>query len=257
MSLKGTNMPVNPSNETNTDEHPDRLALLTAVLLAIALGVFGATLLLFEWGPALLRSILGPNPKAYWYLSRGSAFVALGLLWVSMALGLLITNKVARNWPGSPAAFAIHEFVSLLGLGIGIFHGLILMGDRYMNYQWVQILMPFGSGNYRPVWVGLGQIGLYAWAVISASFYVRQKIGPKTWRIIHFAAFANFLLALMHGLGSGTDTSALWAQWVYWFFGGSILFLTVYRVAVSIISQAPPAPARPVSAPPNLQIGRQ
>ncbi|MBI3739466.1 MAG: hypothetical protein HY258_10510, partial [Chloroflexi bacterium] len=188
-------MPVNPSSETNADEFSYSLTSLIAFLLAITLGVFSAVLLLPSWSFTLLKSLVGPDPKAYWYLSRGSAFVALGLLWVSMVLGLLITNKVARTWPGSPAAFAVHEYVSLLGLGIGIFHGLILMGDHYMNYQWVQILMPFGSENYRPIWVGLGQIGLYAWAIISASFYVRQKIGPKTWRFIHFAAFANFMLA--------------------------------------------------------------
>ena len=242
-------MPVNPSSETNADEFSYSLTSLIAFLLAITLGAFSAVLLLPSWGFTLLKSLVGPDPKAYWYLSRGSAFVALGLLWVSMVLGLLITNKVARTWPGSPAAFAVHEYVSLLGLGIGIFHGLILMGDHYMNYQWAQILMPFGSENYRPIWVGLGQIGLYTWAIISASFYVRQKIGPKTWRFIHFAAFANFMLALIHGLGSGTDASAPWVQWVYWFFGGSILFLTVYRVIASVIPQSPPAPARPVSTP--------
>jgi len=35
--------------------------------------------------------MVGRRPKAYWYLSRGSAFAALGLLWLSMMLGLLIT----------------------------------------------------------------------------------------------------------------------------------------------------------------------
>lgn len=242
-------MSVDSSDETNPNDFAYSAVSLIAFILAVVLGVSAAILFLPNFGGALLGSLLGPDPKAYWYLSRGSAFVALGLLWVSMALGLLITNKVARNWPGSPAAFAVHEYVSLLGLAVGIFHGLILMGDHYINYQWVQILMPFGSQNYRPVWVGLGQIGLYAWAIISASFYVRQQIGPKTWRVIHFAAFANFILALVHGLGSGSDASAPWAQWVYWFFGGSILFLTVYRIIAGIFPQAPHVPAHPASAP--------
>lgn len=242
-------MSINPSNETVADDFAHSRTSLIAFLLAMLMGVLGAMLLLSNWGGVLLGSLAGPSPKAYWYLSRGSAFVALGLLWVSMALGLLITNKTARIWPGSLAAFAVHEYVSLLGLGVGIFHALILMGDHYMNYQLAQILLPFGSENYRPAWVGLGQIGLYAWALISASFYVRKKIGPKIWRFIHFAAFANFILALIHGLGSGPDASAPWAQGVYWFFGGSILFLTIYRVIASAVPQSPPAPERPAPTP--------
>ena len=39
-----------------------------------------------------------------------------------MALGLGITNKMARLWPGAPAAFALHEYVSLLGLAFAVFH---------------------------------------------------------------------------------------------------------------------------------------
>ena len=199
--------------------------------------------------PLSTQSLIGQSPKAYWYLSRGAAFVALGLLWISMMLGLLITNKIARSWPGAPAAFAFHEYVSLLGLAFAMFHALILMGDRYINYQLVQILLPFGSVNYHPIWVGLGQIGFYVWAIISASFYVRKGIGPKTWKLIHYASFFNFLIAIIHGLASGTDTSLPWAQAVYWFLGGSFLFLTAYRIVVSVMPQRPPAiPPKPSTA---------
>jgi predicted ferric reductase len=225
---------------------------LISFLLAVSLGILGAVVILPLWTPGLARSLFGTDPKAYWYLSRGAAFVSLGLLWISMILGLLITNKMARSWPGAPAAFAVHEYVSLLGLAFAAFHALILLGDRYINYQLAQILLPFGSVNYHPVWVGLGQIGLYVWAIISGSFYVRQYIGSKAWRFIHFASFFNFLIAMMHGLASGTDTALPWAQWIYWSLGGSLLFLTVYRVLSSLAPRKSPAPfARPNPASPT------
>jgi predicted ferric reductase len=148
-----------------------------------------------------------------------------------------LTNKIARTWPGAPAAFALHEYVSLLGLAFAVFHALILIGDKYINYKLAQILIPFGSVNYHPVWVGIGQIGFYSWAIISASFYIRKGIGPKAWKIIHYASFFNFLIAIIHGLGSGTDTALPWAQGVYWFFGGSFLFLTFYRIVASLLVQ--------------------
>lgn len=234
-------MSLNTANEDIQDKSSLTAGSLVSLLMAIALGVLGALIFSPSGVPTLAQSLVGASPKAYWYLSRGAAFVALGLLWISMMLGLLITNKIARSWPGAPAAFAMHEYVSLLGLAFAIFHALILIGDRFINYKLAQILMPFGSINYHPIWVGLGQIGLYVWAIISASFYIRRGIGPKAWKLIHFASFFNFLIAIIHGLASGTDTKLPWAQGIYWFLGGSFLFLTVYRIVVSLLPHKTPA----------------
>jgi len=243
------------SSDSNMNVSDPQSALgigsLMSLLFAASLGALGAVIVLPNWAPTLTQTLMGTDPKAYWYLSRGSAFVALGLLWISMLLGLLITDKIAKSWPGAPAAFAIHEYVSLLGLVFGAFHALILLGDHYINYQIAQILVPFGSINYHPVWVGVGQIGFYAWAIISATFYVRQLIGPKAWRLIHFASFFNFAVAMIHGLGAGTDHATIWAQAIYWTMGASTFFLTVYRVAASLVGpERRPVPKPAPSIPP-------
>jgi predicted ferric reductase len=221
---------------------------ILAFLLAGSFGVLVALVLAPVWSPSLTATLLGSSPKAYWYLSRGSAFVALALLWLSMLLGLLLTDKIAKTWPGSQAAFALHEYVSLLGLGFAIFHAFVLLGDRYIGYQLAQILIPFGGQNYRPIWVGVGQVALYAWAIISVTFYVRQRIGSKLWKLIHYASFFNFMIAIMHGLSSGTDTGSEWAQAVYWVFGASVFFLTVYRIVASLAGPED-RPAKQPSAP--------
>lgn len=217
---------------------PQTVALM---LLAVGMGVFAAVVVLPTWLPGLSASLLGPEPKAYWYLSRASAFVAFGLLWLSMALGLLMTNKLARVWPGGPVAFDLHQHTSLLGLAVGLFHALILLGDGYSNYSLAQLLVPFSTGSYRPLWVGLGQIGFYLMAIVGLSFYLRQRIGRNLWRLIHFLSFAMYLMALLHGLLSGTDSAALWARAIYWGSGASLLFLTIYRV---LVARVRPAQAR-------------
>lgn len=230
-----------------TDRNPTLgLTALASIVLGVVLGLFAAFMLLPDQGTQMAASFIGPTPQGFWFLSRASAFVALGLLWISMMLGLLITDKVARSWPGAPVAFALHEYVSLLGLAFALFHALILLGDRYINYKLAQILMPFGSVNYHPVWVGVGQIGFYSWAIISATFYVRQLIGSKAWKFIHYASFFNFIIAVMHGIASGTDTGASWAQIAYWFMGGTVLFFTVGRVVAGLIQPKPKA--RPIPA---------
>lgn len=225
------------------------IAALASIFAGVLLGLVAVFVLFPDKGTSMAASFVGSSPKGFWYLSRASAFAALGLLWVSMLLGLLITDKLAKSWPGAPVAFALHEFVSLLGLAFGLFHALILLGDRYINYTLAQVLMPFGSVNYHPIWVGVGQIGFYTWAIISATFYIRQRIGSRAWKIIHYLSFFNFAVAVMHGIASGTDSATAWAQAIYWIMGGSVLFFTAVRVIVGVVQPKPqvrpsPAPVR-------------
>jgi predicted ferric reductase len=221
---------------------------LLVFLLAIFVGLVATAWVLPMWLPGLASSFTGSNPKAYWYMSRGAAFVAMGLLWMSMMLGIGITNKMARVWPGLPPAMAIHEYTSLLGFFFAGFHALVLLGDKYSNYSLVQLLMPFGSFQYRPTWVALGQIGFYIWFLIMLAFYIRKSLGKKTWRVVHYASFAAYLGALVHGLLSGTDTSAPWAQYFYWITGTCTLFVLMYRILTSKKTAHAPA-ARPAVNP--------
>jgi predicted ferric reductase len=215
---------------------------LLFLLLAFIEGLLLAAILLPGWLPNLASSLMGSDPKGFWYLSRASAFVGLTLLWFSMAFGLSMTNRMARLWPGGPTAFAIHEFTSLLGLGFALFHGLILMGDHYIGYTLSQVLVPFASLNYRPFWVGIGQLVFYFWGIIALSYYLRKLMGKNAWRLVHYLSFFTFAVAILHGLTSGTDSGTAWAQGVYWFTSGSLLFLLIYRVLVRLpVWQTPQA----------------
>ena len=226
-----------PTKIIKEDELPEPAFSLPALIL-LGLALIGGTLLATRMLPALLpnlaNSMLGPEAKVFWFLSRGTALVSYSLLWLSMALGLAITNRMARLWPGGPAAYEIHEYSSLAGLAFGLFHGLILMGDQYIHYTLGQVLIPFASQNYRPLWVGLGQSAFYIFGAVVVSFYARKKLGSKTWRLIHYLSFLAFVSVLVHGLMSGTDTDTFWAQYLYWISGGSLLFLFIYRLVINI-----------------------
>jgi len=41
-------------------------------------------------------------------------------------MGVTMTNKMARIWPGGPTAFDAHQYTSLLGLTFALFHAIIL-----------------------------------------------------------------------------------------------------------------------------------
>lgn len=225
-----------------------RLALL--VLAAAAGGAGAASVVLPAWFPALATSLLGSSPKAYWYLSRSSAFVAFGLLWLSMLLGLSLTSKLSRLWPGAPTTYDLHQFASLLGLAFAIFHAGILLGDRYVQYTLAALLVPFASAGYRPLWVGVGQVAFYLSLLVAMSFYVRRAIGQRTWRLLHFLSFLCFALALLHGITSGTDSGATPVRFLYWGAGGSVLFLTNLRLVAAQLVRVRLATALRVSAQP-------
>ena len=241
-------MPVKPT-DTNEFESSVNIQTFLLFMMAMAVGLLVAVVLLPIWMPNLAFSLGGGEPKAYWYLSRATAFVSLSLLWISMALGLGITNKMARMWPGAPAAFAIHEYVSLLGLAFALFHAFVILGDKYINFTVLQLLTPFSTVDYKPLWVGLGQVGFYTWVIVALSFYIRSAIGQKTWRLLHYLSFAMYFLALFHGIFSGTDSSAAWAQQYYWFSGASLLFLFFARIVTSLVNFIfPPQKRRPAPA---------
>ncbi|MBC8159713.1 MAG: hypothetical protein H7Z42_00720 [Roseiflexaceae bacterium] len=213
------------------------LQTFVLVLFAMGGGALTAAVVVPMWFPALSASLLGPSPKAFWYLSRSSALIAYILVWLSMVFGLLMTNKLARLWPSGPTAFMLHQHTSLLGLGFALFHALILLGDRYIGYTIAQLVIPFASTSYQPLWVGLGQLAFYGLALVGLSFYAKQWIGRTMWRAIHFLSFALFGLALAHGIASGSDSSELWVRALYWLTGSTVCWLTIYRVAVAYLSR--------------------
>lgn len=128
----------------------------------------------------------------------------------------------------------LHEFVSLSGLGIAFFHGLIVTGDRFIQSTPLQVLLPFSSQSYKPFWVGIRLIAFLTWGIIASSFYMRKKIGRQTWRGIHTVSFVVYAMALVHGIASGTDSGFIWAGLIYWISGGSLLFWLIYRVLASL-----------------------
>ena len=230
--------PVEPP-ETWADYVEDALLELAPYFvasLAAGLALVAALIVVITqpaWLTTLIASLAGAQPTAYWYLSRASAIVGYVMLWGSMVLGLAITDKLARAWPGGPTFAALHEHTGWLGMVLSAFHGLILLGDSYIGYNLNQILIPFASDAYRPFWVGLGQISMVLMIFVVVSFYLKRWISYKLWRTLHYLSFAVFALGLLHGLFSGTDSAGLPMLIVYWTSAISVVGLIAYRIKLA------------------------
>lgn len=152
---------------------------------------------------------------AWWLASRASGLMALGLITVSVALGLALAGRVTKR-PGLPRTLnAIHEQTAITGLVAIAVHGVTLLGDPWLNPGPAGISIPFAMA-YRSLWTGLGIVGGYMAAILGLSFYIRRRIGPRLWRKAHRLMIVVYGLTVIHTIGAGTDASTPWLRvWLY------------------------------------------
>ena len=130
----------------------------------------------------------------WWLASRASGVVALGLVTISVVLGLTMAGKLSRKPGAGRVLSAIHEQTALTGLVAIAVHGLTLLGDPWLNPGPAGIAIPFTIGLPDASGSGLGIIGGYLAALLGLSFYVRRRIGPRLWRQAHRATILVYVL---------------------------------------------------------------
>jgi predicted ferric reductase len=179
---------------------------------------------------------LGAAPAAdsrvYWYMARSAGIVAYLLLWGSVAGGILVGNKLLNGLVKPAAVYEVHKTLSILALIVGMFHGFILLGDTYMNFSVLDLLIPFRSA-YQPLWVGLGILGLYLTAILVGSFYFKKRIGQRSWRLLHYTSFGVWIMTSLHGIAAGSDTQSVVMKMLYAVAIVSVGYLLTYRIFVS------------------------
>jgi predicted ferric reductase len=220
------------------------LALLAALTVLLVV-LFGGNSLL-----GLFNAMFAlDSVQALWYVTRAAGLIAYLLLWLSTAWGLAVASKIFDPVLHRAFTFDVHEFLSLLAIGFAVIHVVVLLGDKYLPFSVAQILIPF-IDPYRPLWVGIGIIGLYLTLLVTVTFYLRRWIGQKTFRTIHLASFLGYAAVTVHGFFAGTD-SALWTtQLIYVGSALAIVFLTVYWFLVTRFK----APVSSTPRPPSERL---
>jgi len=142
-----------------------------------------------------------------WLLSRASAVTAFVALSLDVIVGLLVSTGVARRVFAKGVGIELHGWLSPLALALTLAHGLLLLGDGYVRFDALDLIVPFAS-SYRPVAVGLGVLAAYVAVVVHASFALRKRIGPRTWRRLHYLSFVALTAAALHALLAGTDAAS-------------------------------------------------
>src|ERR1019366_1968179 len=153
--------------------------------------------------------MLASSSTAFWYSTRATGIVALVLLTVTMVLGILTAGRVkSRSWPAFAQA-DLHKRVSILAMVFLAIHVLTAVLDTYVHLGLASVLVPFES-PYRPLWTGLGTVGVDLMIAVAVSSALRQRISARMWRSIHWLAYGSWPVAMAHSLGEGTDATKLW-----------------------------------------------
>jgi DMSO/TMAO reductase YedYZ heme-binding membrane subunit len=146
---------------------------------------------------------------ALWYLTRGTGLVALLLLTGSLVLGIVHADR--RRPLGAPRMIvdSAHRTISLLVVVLLTIHVATAVLDSFAPVALLDAVIPF-TGSYRPFWLGLGALALDLLVAVTITSVLRARLGHRVWRGVHWMAYACWPVAVLHGLGTGSDTKSRW-----------------------------------------------
>jgi sulfoxide reductase heme-binding subunit YedZ len=144
-----------------------------------------------------------------WFATRATGLIALLLLTGTVVLGIVTSVRFASPaWPRF-VTVALHRSLSLLTITFTGLHVLTTITDPFASISVISAVVPFTSG-YRRIWLGLGAVAFDLLLAVLVTSLLRTRIGPRGWRAVHWAGYACWPVALVHGLGTGTDGAARW-----------------------------------------------
>lgn len=151
-------------------------------------------------------SLHGPG---LWYTTRATGLITLLLLTASVLLGLLTAGRFASlSWPRFLTQ-GLHRNVSLLVLVFLALHVGTTVVDTYTNISLAAAFVPFAS-SYKAAWLSLGAVALDLMLALVVTSLLRDRLGYRSWRRVHWLAYACWPVAVAHGVGIGTDRRTTW-----------------------------------------------
>lgn len=139
-----------------------------------------------------------------WLATRATGEISLVLFTVVTVMGIATTKGWASSrWPESVVTL-LHRNVALLSVVFLGVHVASTVLDGYVPIGWIDVVLPFHT-SYRTLWVGLGTIALDLTVALVVTSLLRRRIPPTLWKGFHWTAYLMWFVAVVHGLGAGTD----------------------------------------------------
>jgi methionine sulfoxide reductase heme-binding subunit len=196
---------------------------------------------------------IATGSQGLWFVSRGSGLVLLVLFSVVMALGAATRmGSAPRRWPRFAVA-ELHRTLSLFAVALLVLHVITAILDPFVSLGWAAAALPFGS-PYRTVAVGLGTLAVDVGGAVVVTSVLRQRLGFRAWRAVHWLAYLAWPVAFAHSLTAGNDLHIWWVALIEC--GSAAVVATAVLVRLLGRARTPP-PATPPAArwPANITSG--
>lgn len=170
--------------------------------------------------------------EALWALGRGTGVVALVMFTITLVLGIFSRSGRSVAGLGRFGLNEVHRTAAMTGVGLIALHVVSLFLDPYAQLKLVDIMLPF-LGSYRPFWLGLGTLAVDLLAVVTVVSLLRNTVGPRVFKAVHWLTYALWPVALLHALGNGTDAGSVWMKAVAVVCSVSVISAVTWRLLPS------------------------
>ena len=149
------------------------------------------------------------STQILWFTTRGAGVVSIILFSVVACLGLLaVARTQTARWPRF-LTVELHRSLALLSIVFLGIHIVAAILDPFTKLGIEAALVPLAS-SYRPLPVAFGVVSVYLVLAIIVTSLLRERIGHRLWRAIHWASYAAWPLAIEHTLTAGSDSFSIW-----------------------------------------------
>jgi predicted ferric reductase len=172
------------------------------------------------------------NGPELWYLTRATGIVSLLLLTFSVFLGVLtVSRRSTRKMPRF-VTLGLHRNVSLLIVVFLVLHVGTTVVDSYTSINLLDAFVPFLS-DYRTVWLGLGAVASDLLIALIVTSLLRERIGYRLWKLIHWLSYASWPVALVHAWQTGTDPAADWGKYLGYACVAAVGYAALWRLVIA------------------------
>lgn len=144
-----------------------------------------------------------------WYISRGTALVALLMLTVAVALGVVTWGRTTFSGIPRFAWQGIHRNAAIMGSTLVAIHIVAALIQPWSQLGILNVVSPIASRSDPAAVVGVE--GLTLVFVTSAA---RRALTPRLWRGLHLLVYPTWLLTVVHALRRGSDAATPWGMGV-------------------------------------------
>lgn len=153
------------------------------------------------------------DEKALWYLTRSTGLVSLLLLTGAVVLGMVATVPSTSTVWSRFVTQLMHRNVAILAVVFVAAHAAVSVAEAFVTIRPLDVLVPF-VGSYRPLEIGLGALAVDLLLAVVVTSALRQRLGHRAWRSVHWAAYAAWPIALVHGVRLGSDMTSPVVRWL-------------------------------------------